>query len=110
MKTLEQEIKQELLYHFLEGGGWDIRIAPSCFNEDEYTFEQFEKEMLTIMYVDHSMPYLETYDGVHYPEPYVKKNTDIPIEEKYKFYKNELNETTEYYYDKLQQIKKIVEY
>ena len=103
----EKKTKLEYLQHFLEGGGFPVRINPIFANKHGRLSE--EEETLVVMYINEKMPYLETYHSNSWKETMVRLKTRIPVEDELYYYKNELKQTEDYFYDIFGKIQKLVE-
>lgn len=102
----EKEVKMDYLQHFIEGGGYPVRINPKFTNGE--ILKSPEEEMLTIMYIQEEMPYLDVSDDNLWEEALVSQRREIPNKDKVEFFSYKLNEVREEYYSLLDKLSKLV--
>jgi len=90
MKHFEPlDYKYDLLSHFLDGGGHDIRVNPIYSNGEQECTE--EEEMLRTMYVMEQLPYLEVYYSKQRQESMIRIVRDVDKQDAADYFYVELN-------------------
>lgn len=105
MNEMIREFRENIIFHYMEGDTWDLRINPNwIFEGRKYSPEE---ELILTMYVKEEMPFLELYE--QNGETKFRKISEIPEKDQLIYFRSGYLHLRDEHYSFYSKIQKALE-